>query len=215
MIHREGLTILILAALIIGLIIVGGFYLHPWAGWFLVLGGSGLWLFMLQFFRNPKRPLPVEDPQKIYSPADGKVVVIERQEESEFLQEQCLQISIFMSTWNVHANRNPIPGEVVYLQHHPGTYLVAWHPKSSTENERFTTAIRNEQATIVFRQIAGAVARRIRNYLKVGEHVQQGAQMGFIKFGSRVDIFLPPDAEVRVAIGQQVKAGMDVLAKIK
>ena len=215
MIHREGYQILAIAALIFISLTLGGYWIHPWLGWFLTAGSIGLWLFMLQFFRNPNRPLPKEDPTKIYSPADGKVVVIERTHEKEYLNQKALQISVFMSTWNVHANRNPISGEVAYLKHHPGKYLVAWHPKSSEENERYTTVIKNGNTNILFRQIAGAVARRIRNYLKVGEQVNQGAEMGFIKFGSRVDIFLPVDAEVKVKIDQQVKAGIDILAEIK
>lgn len=173
-----------------------------------------LFFLVLQFFRNPRREVSITDDQIIYAPADGKVVVLEEAQETEYFKDKRLQVSIFMSPLNVHVNRNPLGGEVRYVQHHPGRYLVAWHPKSSTENERTTVVIANESATVLLRQIAGAMAKRIRNYLEEGQQVAQGSEMGFIKFGSRVDIFLPLDAKVEVQIGQQVKGNRTVIARL-
>ena len=150
----------------------------------------------------------------VYAPADGKVVVIEEVEEPEFFQEKRLQISIFMNPANVHVNRNPIGGEVKYYKYHPGKYLVAWHPKSSTENERTTSVINNGKHDILVRQIAGAMAKRIVNYLKPGQQVTQGEDMGFIKFGSRVDIFLPLGTKVNVALEEKVKGNLSVIAHL-
>jgi phosphatidylserine decarboxylase len=152
----------------------------------------------------------------VLSPADGKVVVIEEVEEPEFFQGKRLQVSFFMSPFNVHVNRNPVSGFIKYFKYHPGKYLVAWHPKSSTENERTTTVIeRPNGVQILFRQIAGAMARRIVWYVKEGQAAKQGGEMGFIKFGSRVDVFLPLDAKVTVGLNQVVKGGVTVLAEIK
>ena len=148
----------------------------------------------------------------IYAPADGQVVVIEEAEEPEYFKEKKLQVSIFMSPLNVHVNRAAIGGTVQYAQYHPGKYLVAWHPKSSTENERTTVVIKNAKVEILLRQIAGAVARRIRYYVQPGQTLEQGEEFGFIKFGSRVDLFLPLDAELKVKIGQKVKGNVDVIA---
>ncbi|HEX3384203.1 MAG TPA: phosphatidylserine decarboxylase family protein, partial [Mucilaginibacter sp.] len=148
-------------------------------------------------------------------PADGKVVVIEEADEPEFLKDRRIQISVFISPVNVHVNRNPIGGVVKYFQYHKGKYLVAWHPKSSTENERTTIAIENKSGvTVLFRQIAGAMARRIVWYVKEGDKVEQGKQFGFIKFGSRVDVFLPLGTNVKVGIGEVVKGGRTVLAEL-
>jgi phosphatidylserine decarboxylase len=213
-IHREGYTIL---ALLFVVLVIGVFlafqYLPPVLSWVVSIALLAGYSFILQFFRNPKRPLPTDDPGLIYSPADGKVVVIETTTESEYFQDQRLQVSIFMSTWNVHANRIPLSGKVAYQKHHPGKYLVAWHPKSSEENERNTVVIEGAKQSLLFRQIAGAVARRIRSYIEESEEVRQGAEMGFIKFGSRVDLFLPLDTEILVEAGQQVKAGVTVLGR--
>ncbi|NUN99514.1 MAG: phosphatidylserine decarboxylase family protein, partial [Saprospiraceae bacterium] len=175
---------------------------------------GGLFLLILQFFRNPRRNIPVADDCIVYAPADGKVVVIEEAEEPEYFQARRLQVSIFMSPLNVHVNRNPIGGKIEYLKYHPGKYLVAWHPKSSTENERTTVVIKNDRAEILLRQIAGAMAKRIKNYLKAGEQVGQGSEMGFITFGSRVDIFLPLDAVIEVKIGQKVKGNLTPIARV-
>lgn len=213
-IHREGHRMLILVAVFL-LIINTGFYLFlPQWLWLCALASIVFFLLILQFFRNPQRLISQTDDQLIYAPADGKVVVIEETEEPEYFKDRRLQISIFMSPLNVHVNRNPMGGEVRYVQHHPGRYRAAWHPKSSTENERTTVVIRNESTEVLLRQIAGAMAKRIRNYLEVGQRVTQGSEMGFIKFGSRVDVFLPLDAKVEVRIGERVKGNETVIAKV-
>jgi len=213
MIHKEGRKILSLAILFLLLVNIPAYLFFPKAI-SLVMGIASLFLFalMLQFFRNPTRPLPVVDSHLVYAPADGKVVVIETVFEPEYFKDQRIQVSIFMSPLNVHVNRSSLGGTVNYYQYHPGKYLVAWHPKSSTENERATVVLANEHGEVLLRQIAGAVARRIRTYVRVGQKVQQGEDFGFITFGSRVDIFLPLDAEIKVAIGAAVKGNQDVLA---
>ena len=183
----------------------------------ILLAAASLVLFVLivQFFRVPNRPLTLHDAQ-VVAPADGTVVVIEETDEDEYFKTRRRQVSIFMSPLNVHVNRNPVSGVVRYFKYFPGKYLVAWHPKSSTENERTTIVIQaNNGAEILFRQIAGAVARRIRWYVKEGQPVEQGQEMGFIKFGSRVDVFLPLDAEVKVNIGDRMKGGVTVLAELQ
>lgn len=214
-IHPEGRSIL--SWLSLSLIILNVLLVLTGLLWLQILLGLGslvLFGIVLQFFRQPQRPLPEANPQCIYAPADGKLVVIERVQETEYLHKECLQLSIFMSIWDVHVNRSPVSGKVEYREHHPGRYLVAWHPKSSTENERATTVIHTGTNRILFRQIAGAVARRICNYLEVGSTTVQGAEMGFIKFGSRVDIFLPVDAHILVEIGSKVRGGQTVLAEL-
>jgi phosphatidylserine decarboxylase len=170
---------------------------------------------LLIFFRNPVRKIPTEDNNMIYAPCDGKVVTIEEVQENEYFKDKRIQVSIFMSPLNVHVNRNPIGGQVKYSQYHPGKYLVAWHPKSSTENERTTIVLSNGKEEILFRQIAGALARRIVNYLKIGDQVVQGADMGFIKFGSRVDLYLPLDAKVEVKIGDVAKGNETIVGRFK
>jgi phosphatidylserine decarboxylase len=152
--------------------------------------------------------------EHIVCPADGKVVVIEEVFDEEYFKEKRLQLSVFMSPANVHVNRNPVSGEVTYSQYHKGKYLVAWHPKSSTENERHSVVIKNDKAEILVKQIAGALAKRIINYLKVGQVVEQGSEMGFIKFGSRVDLLLPIGTKVEVQLNQNVKGGVTVLATL-
>jgi len=174
-----------------------------------------LYLLVLQFFRNPYIPLP-NDETLVYAPADGKVVVIEETMESEYLNERRKQVSIFMSPINVHVNRSPISGVVEYFKYHPGKYLVAWHPKSSFENERTTMVIQNKDGVkLLVRQIAGAVARRIKWYVKEGSPVIQGGEFGFIKFGSRVDVFLPLDAEILVKIDDKTKGAFTPIARLK
>jgi phosphatidylserine decarboxylase len=172
-------------------------------------------IFILSFFRNPKRNTILND-DHVIAPADGKVVVIEEVEEPEYFKDKRIQLSIFMSPLNVHVNRYPISGTVDYVKYHPGQYLVAWHPKSSTENERTTIVVKNQKknTAILFRQIAGALARRIVNYSKLFESAQQGSEFGFIKFGSRVDVFLPLNAQINVKINDAVKGGESVIAKI-
>jgi phosphatidylserine decarboxylase len=171
-----------------------------------------LLILVLQFFRNPKRETQPNE-KHIISPVDGKVVVIEEVYEKEYFKDQRLQVSIFMSPLNVHVTRYAIGGSVVFSKYHPGKYLVAWHPKSSELNERTTVVLENKTAgQILYRQIAGAVARRIVNYAKVGDQVEQGADAGFIKFGSRVDVFLPIGTKINVKIDQKVKGGVDSIA---
>ena len=216
MIHREGFASLFIAALVSALINIGLPYLCD-AEWLLTSVGVltlGLFLIVLQFFRNPSR-VTVLDDSKIYSPCDGKVVVIEEVEESEYFKDRRIQVSIFMSPFNVHVNRNPTSGIVKYSKYHPGKYLVAWHPKSSTENERTTLVIQNPKAgkAVLFRQIAGAMARRIVNYLKEGQAVKQGGEMGFIKFGSRVDLFLPIGSKMLVKLGDKTVGGETQIAE--
>lgn len=172
------------------------------------------YLIILQFFRNPTVEVTVDD-SLVYAPADGKVVVIEQTVEGEFFNDERKQVSVFMSPINVHVNRNPIAGIIKYLKYHPGKYLVAWHPKSSTENERTSIVIEKPNGTaIMMRQVAGALARRIKWYIQEGQPVQQGEEFGFIKFGSRVDLYLPLDAEIMVNINDVTKAGKTVIAKL-
>lgn len=173
------------------------------------------YILILQFFRNPYVPLPNED-KLVFAPADGKVVVIEETTENEYLHERRIQVSIFMSPINVHVNRSPIKGIVEYFKYHPGKYLVAWHPKSSLENERTTMVLKHPNGMkILVRQIAGALARRIKWYVKEGSPLPQGGEFGFIKFGSRVDVFLPLDAEVLVSIDENTKGGKTPIARLK
>ena len=175
--------------------------------------GLVIFVIVVQFFRNPARQI-VQNEKHILAPADGKVVVIEEVEETEFLHTRCRQISIFMSPFNVHINRNPTSGIVSYFKYHKGKYLVAWHPKSSTENERTTIAIKSKDGRqILFRQIAGALAKRIVWYVKEGQAVEQGEEFGFIKFGSRVDVFIPLEAKVLVKIGDKPVGGKTILAE--
>ncbi len=185
----------------------------PIISWIILIASVLPFLFIVSFFRSPKRDFTINNSQ-IICPADGKVVVIEEIIDTEYFNDKRLQVSIFMSPANVHINRIPMNGEVIYSQYHKGKYLVAWNPKSSTENERHSVVIKNEAAIILVKQIAGAVAKRIVNYLKPGEHVTQGTEMGFIKFGSRVDVLLPPHAIIDVALNQVVKGGVTVLATI-
>jgi phosphatidylserine decarboxylase len=171
-------------------------------------------IIVLQFFRNPKRITNFGD-NNIVSPVDGKVVVIEEVFEPEYFKEKRIQVSIFMSPINVHVTRYPIGGQVTYSKYHPGKYLVAWHPKSSTENERTSIVIKNENCgEILYRQIAGALAKRIVNYAKESSYVNQGDDAGFIKFGSRVDLFLPIDTKINVTLNQKVKGAEDIIAKV-
>jgi len=182
----------------------------------ILLASVIIYLLVLQFFRNPTIPLP-DDESLVYAPADGKVVVIEEAEEEEFLNEKRKQISIFMSPVNVHVNRSPVSGFVEYFKYHPGKYMVAWHPKASYENERTTMVIRHAKSDVklLVRQIAGAVARRIKYYVKEGDPLVQGGEFGFIKFGSRVDVFVPLDAEILVNIDDTTKGGITPLARLK
>jgi phosphatidylserine decarboxylase len=215
-IHREGTATLLLTITFLG--IINGLMWWQFDQTILqkiVLGVSViLFLIILQFFRNPTVNTPI-NPKSVIAPADGKVVVIEEVEEPEYFKGKRKQISIFMSPFNVHVNRNPISGLVKYVKYHPGLYLVAWHPKSSTENERTTIVIQHKNGTeILFRQIAGALARRICWYVEERQVVEQGKEFGFIKFGSRVDIFLPLDAKVTVQLDQKTIGGETVIAEL-
>lgn len=173
-----------------------------------------LWFWIIWFFRMPSRKHNTGD-YKVMAPADGKVVVIEETFEPEYFKDKRLQVSIFMSPLNVHVNRNPISGIVKYFKYHPGKYLVAWHPKSSTENERTTMVIANDNGEVLLRQIAGALARRICYYVKQGDKVNQNDEYGFIRFGSRVDVYLPIGTEVNVKIGDKVQSGVNIIATLK
>lgn len=173
-----------------------------------------LFFLVIQFFRNPKRNTIANDVH-VLAPVDGKVVVIEEVFEGEYFKDERLMISVFMSPINVHVTRHPVSGKVKYSKYHPGKYLVAWHPKASEENERTTVVVENKKAgEILYRQIAGALAKRIVNYAKVGDDVIQGTDSGFIKFGSRVDVFLPLGTDINVKLNQKVKGGLTVLAEI-
>jgi phosphatidylserine decarboxylase len=217
-IHREGYPSITIGALAFAVINLASFYFisahAAWLSYLLFVLTLGVLLFLISFFRVPARKLFKGDNQ-IICPADGKVVVIEEIVDEEYFKDKRLQISIFMSPANVHQNRNPVSGEVVYNKYHKGKYLVAWHPKSSTENERHSVVIRNGQGELLVKQIAGALARRIVNYLQVGQKVEQSGEMGFIKFGSRVDVLLPPGTPVEVRLNQVVQGGVTVLAKWK
>ncbi len=213
--HREGrgtiLTVTLLVAFINGLVF--STVTSSWVS-FLVSAVSLLfWVFILSFFRIPSRKLTIQD-NAIIAPADGEVVVIEEVQADEYFLDRRIQVSIFMSPFNVHVNRNPVSGEVVYSQYHPGKYLVAWHPKSSTENERHSVVYRAQGKEILVKQIAGALAKRIVNYLQPGQTVKQTEEMGFIKFGSRVDLLLPLDAKIQVKMGDKPKGGVTVIATL-
>ncbi len=216
-IHKEGYKSIALSALVFGAINIIFFYFFsaslPVVAWIVFGVSLLLLLFIISFFRSPKRNCTVAHHQVI-CPADGKVVVIEEITDVEYFHDKRIQVSIFMSPANVHINRIPMTGEVEYSQYHKGKYLVAWHPKSSIENERHSVVIKSDSAEILVKQIAGAVAKRIVNYLKVGQVVEQGAEMGFIKFGSRVDVLLPIGTELNVELNQTVKGGVTVLATI-
>lgn len=216
--HREGRSIMLGSIVIfLGLSALNYYFLASAIfGLFLFLeiGFVVLIYLIIQFFRIPNRTC-IGELQDIMCPADGKVVVIEEVEETEYFKDKRIQVSIFMSPLNVHANYYPISGEVTYTKYHPGLFLVAWHPKSSTDNERSTCVVKHQNGTeILFRQIAGALARRICYYAQTGDKAQQGTEFGFIKFGSRVDIFLPLGTKIDVQLGQKVKAKLTRLGTL-
>lgn len=217
-IHKEGYTSIALTVLVIFILNAFTHYYasdKQWLLWIVYIFSFALFIIVLQFFRHPKRVTSIND-QQVICPADGKVVVIEETVETEYFKDKRLQVSIFMSPVNVHVNRNPVSGVVQYFKYHPGKYLVAWDPKSSTDNERTTVVVENKLGVqVLFRQIAGALARRIVWYVKEGDEVKQGEQFGFIKFGSRVDVFLPVGTPVNVNLGEVVKGGITVLATFK
>jgi phosphatidylserine decarboxylase len=214
-IHKEGYKTIAIATTVFAIINLVSFYFisagMPVVSLLLFILTLGLLLFLISFFRIPNRQLTIQD-NAIVAPADGKVVVIEEVQADEYFTDRRIQVSIFMSPLNVHVNRNPISGEVMYSQYHKGKYLVAWHPKSSTENERHSVVYRKDGREILVKQIAGALAKRIVNYLKAGQTVKQTDEMGFIKLGSRVDLLLPLDAKIHVKLGDKPQGGVTVIA---
>jgi phosphatidylserine decarboxylase len=214
-IHKEGFKTIAICAIIFAVINLVSFYALsftlPALSWLIFFITLAFLLFIISFFRVPAR-VPSINENYIVCPADGKVVVIEEMTDTEYFHDRRLQVSIFMSPANVHRNVNPVSGNVVYSQYHKGKYLVAWNPKSSTENERHSVVIKNPKGSLLVKQIAGALAKRIINYLSTGEQVEQCAEMGFIKFGSRVDVLLPPGTALKVSLNQMVKGGVTVLA---
>tara|TARA_B110000967_G_C18568459_1_gene403663 strand:- start:31 stop:678 length:648 start_codon:yes stop_codon:yes gene_type:complete len=215
MFHKEGQKIIFVTlAIVVAITLLSDSIQMPWIAKLIQFSLLVILVLILQFFRNPKRHTHHNDSQVI-APVDGKVVVIEEVEETEYFKEKRLQVSIFMSPINVHVTRYPISGSVLFSKYHPGKYLVAWHPKASTDNERTTIVVENKTyGKVLYRQIAGALARRIVNYAKEGQGVEQGSDAGFIKFGSRVDLFLPLDTNIKVTLNQKVKGGECVIAEV-
>ena len=215
-IHKEGYSSIAWATILFGIINILSFYFisysSPALSWIIFIATLALLIFLISFFRIPKRQLFAGD-DSVVAPADGKVVVIEETEADEYFADRRIQVSIFMSPLNVHVNRNPVSGDILYSEYHKGKYLVAWHPKSSTDNERHTVVYKSNGKELLIKQIAGALAKRIVNYLQAGQQVKQGEEMGFIKFGSRVDVLLPLNAKVQVKINDVVKGGVTVIAK--
>jgi phosphatidylserine decarboxylase len=214
MFHKEGFKTILITGLIVvaGILITDHFVSNIWIQKPLMILFLLLFLLILQFFRDPNRKTALND-LHVIAPADGKVVVIEDVEEKEYFKGKRKQISIFMSPLNVHVTRYPVSGVVKYSKYHPGKYLVAWHPKSSEDNERTSIVVENKTlGEVMYRQVAGAVARRIVNYANVGQQVVQGTDAGFIKFGSRLDIFVPLDFEIRVGLNESVRGGETVIA---
>ena len=215
-IHKEGYKSIAVCSIVFAVLNLLSFYFisfyQPWLSWLIFIASLALLLFIISFFRVPSRVATVND-HYIVCPADGKVVVIEEITDEEYFHDRRIQVSIFMSPANVHRNVNAISGEVIYNQYHKGKYLVAWNPKSSTENERHSVVIKNAKGSLLVKQIAGAVAKRIINYLSPGQEVKQAEEMGFIKFGSRVDVLLPPGTPVKVQLNQVVQGGVTVMAE--
>src|SRR5215203_261936 len=213
--HKEGVSSILISTAITAVVLWLTVLLisprYPILGWIVGIGIVGLLIFILSFFRIPARTY-IDDEEVVVAPCDGTVVVIEEVEPDEYFQDKRLQLSIFMSPLNVHVNRNPVSGEVLYSQYHKGKYLVAWHPKSSTDNERHSVVYKSNGKELLIKQIAGALAKRIVNYLQAGQQVKQAEEMGFIKFGSRVDLLLPLSAKVQVKIGEVAKGGVTVVA---
>jgi phosphatidylserine decarboxylase len=216
-IHKEGYQSIGIAALLFGFVNLVSFTFlsgtAPMAAMVVFFISLLLFLFIVSFFRIPSREYMLREAE-VVSPADGKVVTIEEITDEEYFHDKRIQVSIFMSPANVHVNRNPISGVVQYSKYHKGKYLVAWHPKSSLENERYSAVIQNARGTVLVKQIAGALAKRICNYLTVGEEVKQGEELGFIKFGSRVDVLLPLNSTINVKLNQNVIGGITVIAML-
>ncbi|WP_445732774.1 phosphatidylserine decarboxylase family protein [Mariniflexile sp.] len=215
MFHKEGRKIILVTLImVVGIsLLVDNFIPIQWLRTILLIVLLIFLVLILQFFRNPKRRTALNN-DHVVSPVDGKVVVIEEVFEKEFFNEKRLQVSVFMSPINVHVTRYPIGGKVIFSKYHPGKYLVAWHPKASEENERTTVVVENDTyGKVLHRQIAGALAKRIVNYAKVNDQVVQGGESGFIKFGSRVDLFLPVDTKIKVKLNQKVRGGESIIAQ--
>ncbi|MEM7162916.1 MAG: phosphatidylserine decarboxylase family protein [Bacteroidota bacterium] len=215
--HREGKRILITWSIFLLLVFISAYYLSGGKGIVIAVAAFiciGLFLLFAQFFRVPKRITQAKE-LDVVCPADGKVVAIEKVKDPEYFSEERIQVSIFMSPLNVHIQWYPIDGEVTYSKYHEGKYLVAWHPKSSTENERTTTVVKHRNGKeLLFRQIAGAVARRIISYAQIGDEAKAGKEYGFIKFGSRVDLLFPADSEILVELDQKVKGAETIIARL-
>lgn len=214
MFHKEGYKIILIATIIVGvgIILIENFVSINWVNKLLAILLLFFYIMILQFFRNPKRKTTLND-LAIIAPVDGKVVVIEEVFEKEYFNDKRIQVSIFMSPLNVHVTRYPLSGLVKFSKYHPGKFLVAWHPKSSEENERTTVVIENKvYGDVLYRQIAGALAKRIVNYAKPTMQVIQGEDSGFIKFGSRVDVFLPLNTKIKVNLNDKVKGGIQTIA---
>ena len=214
-IHKEGYKIIAWSTLLFGAVNILSFYIFsfytPWISWLIFVVTLVLLFFTISFFRIPKRKYTI-DGNAIVAPADGKIVAIEEIQADEYFADRRLQVSIFMSPLDVHVNRNPVGGEVIYSKYQPGKYLVAWHPKSSTDNERHTTVYKSNEKEVLVKQVAGALAKRIVNYLQQGQAVDQAGEMGFIKFGSRVDVVMPLNVRLNVKIGDSARGGVTVLA---
>ncbi len=215
MFHKEGYKIILITfAIVVGALFLIDYLVNlQWLRLMLMIVFIILLILILQFFRNPKRNTVLGN-HTVLSPVDGKVVVIEEVTENEFFNDKRIQVSVFMSPLNVHVTRFPISGNVTYSKYHPGKYLVAWHPKASVENERTTVVVENDNfGKVLYRQIAGALAKRIVNYAKLEDEAIQGADSGFIKFGSRVDLFLPMDSEIKVKLNERVRGGESIIAE--
>jgi len=216
MFHKEGHKIIFISLVIVValFLLIDGFIAQNWLQTLLEIALLVFFVLILQFFRNPKRITQISD-DTVVSPVDGKVVVIEEVFEKEYFKEKRLQVSVFMSPLNVHVTRHPVGGKVLYSKYHPGKYLVAWHPKASEENERTSVVVENHNfGKVLYRQIAGAMAKRIVNYAKETTQVIQGSESGFIKFGSRVDLFLPLDTNIKIKLNQKVRGGESIIAEL-
>ena len=218
-INKEGYKIIAISGLICLILWCMIYYFHSHSEAALLITSTAIlfafWIFIVAFFREPRR-VKIHDPELVFSPCDGRVVVTEVVYEDEYLKQEMLQISIFMSITNVHMNWMPVAGEVEYYKYHPGRFLIAWHPKSSTENERTTTVVKlDDEKRVLFRQVAGLIARRIVSYIKVGNKVNQNDVFGFIKFGSRIDVLVPKNSELLVEIGDPVVGSQTPILRLR